>query len=188
MVCCDLHNQEVDMELVEKLMKLNILYIREMERRGIIKVKNMGQLTEPLGVHSQNLTVLKATNYLKNKIDKNSNIVYLKDEINKLQEQICNSKIKDYKFWNGNFNEEENKLDDSVIKRLFFMETGFVGTTQAQEYTGITVSAIKQACQREKLLNTKKLGKTWLVHLPEVRAYWNVPDKDEKSLYKDWKY
>ncbi len=176
------------MKLVEKLMKLNILYIREMERRRIIKIKNMGQLTEPLGIHSQNLTILKATNYLKNKIDKGSNIKYLKDEISKLQEQILNSKIKDYKFWNGNLNEEENKLDDLVIKRLFFMETGFVGITQAEEYTGITGSAIKQACQQERLLNTKKLGKSWLVHLPEIRAYWNVPDKDEKSLSKDWEY
>lgn len=176
------------MELVEKLMKLNILYIREMERRGLIKIKNMGQLTESLGVHSQNLTVLKATNHLKNKIDKDSNIGYLKDEISKLQEEINNSTIKDYRFWNGNFNKEENKLDDLVMKRLFFMETGFVGIKQAEEYTGITESAIKQACQQERLLNTKKLGKSWLVHLPELRVYWNVPDIDEKNLYKDWEY
>lgn len=176
------------MELVEKLMKLNILYVREMERRGIIKIKNMGQLTESLGIHSQEPTVLKSVNYLRNKIDKNSNIIYLKEEINKLQEEINNSPIKDYKFWNGDFNKEENKLDILVIRRLFFMETNFVGIKQAAEYTGVTESAIKQACQQERLLNTKKLGKNWLVHLPEVRAYWNIPDIDEKYLYKDWEY
>lgn len=176
------------MELVERLMKLNILYIREMERRGIIKIKNMGQLTEPLGVHSQNLTIVKATNYLKNKIDKDSNIAYLKDEISELQEEINNSSIKNYKFWNGKFSKEENKLDNLVMKRLFFMETSFAGIKQAEEYTGVTESTIKQACQQERLLNTKKLGKSWLVHLPEVRAYWNIPDVDEKHLYKDWEY
>lgn len=30
--------------------------------------------------------------------------------------------------------------------------------------------------QQECLLNTKKIGKTWLVSGPECRAYWNIPD------------
>lgn len=177
------------MELVERLMKLNILYVREMERRGIIKLKNMGQLTEPIGVHMQSLTTIKATNYLKIKIDRDSNIQYLKDEIAKLKEEIENSKIRNYKFWNGeNLTEEEDKMDDLAMKRLFYMETNFVGIKQAEEFTGITEYALKQACQQERLLNIKKLGRTWLVHLPEVRAYWNISDTDKNHLYKDWEY
>lgn len=176
------------MELIEKLIKLNILYVREMERRKIIKLKNMGQLTDSLGTHSENLTVSKSVQYLKDRIDINSNIPYLKEEILKLKEEINNSKIKDYKFWNGTKTKEEKELEDLVFKRLFFMETCFVGAIQAAECTGIPASTIKQACQQQRLLNTKKIGKTWIVHLPEVRTYWNVPDMDEKYLYKDWEY
>ena len=52
----------------------------------------------------------------------------------------------------------------------------------------VTETAIKQACQQERLLNTKKVGKTWMVHIPECRAYWNIPDVEEKHLYKDYIY
>lgn len=175
------------MELIEKLIKLDMLYIREMARRGIIKLRNMGQLTEPLGVHSQSLTVGKATKYLSIKINRDSDITYLKEEIGKLEKEIEESSIKECKFWNGSATEEEKKLDTLAMKRLFFMDTCLVSIKEAAEETGLTETAIKQACQQERLLNTKKIGKTWLVHMYEVRQYWNI-STDKEGLYKGWEY
>ena len=42
--------------------------------------------------------------------------------------------------------------------------------------------------QQERLLNTEKIGRDWRVHLPECRAYWNIPYTDEKDIYYDLKY
>lgn len=52
----------------------------------------------------------------------------------------------------------------------------------------VTESAVKQACQQERLLNTKKIGKTWIVNIEECRAYWNIPDTENSHLYNDWIY
>ena len=68
------------------------------------------------------------------------------------------------------------------------MENGFVGIKDIAKYLGLTESAVKQACQQNRLLNTRKIGKTWLVHIPECRAYWGIPDTDVTHLYKDWEY
>lgn len=176
------------MELIEKLMKLNILYIREMARNKYIKLQNMGQLTEPIGSHSPGITVLKAANCLKIKIERNSKIQYIKEEMEQLYTEIEKSDIKDCKFINNCITDKEKQLDDIATKRLFFMDTSFVGLKDAEEILGISESALKQACQQERLLNTKKLSRNWMVHIPECRAYWNIPDMNEKNLYKNWEY
>ena len=75
-----------------------------------------------------------------------------------------------------------------MLKRKFFMINEMVGIKELCSILGLTESAVKQACQQERLLNTKKIGKNWMVHIPECRAYWNIPDEDEKHLYKDYIY
>ena len=125
---------------------------------------------------------------LKDNIIKNSSIEYLLLEIVKLHEEINLSPIKDYKFWRAGLNDAEEKLDTLAVNRLFYMDASYVTITTASEELGITESAIKQACQQERLLNTRKLGKTWLVHIPECRAYWNKPNCNENRLYKNFEY
>lgn len=76
------------------------------------------------------------------------------------------------------------------MKQQFFMTNCMV---QIKDLVGIldnkiTETAVKQACQQERLLNTQKIGKTWLVHIPECRAYWNIPEIEETHLYKDYIY
>ena len=56
------------------------------------------------------------------------------------------------------------------------------------ENLGLTESAVKQACQQQRILNTKKIGKSWIVHIPECRAYWNIQDTDNSHLYQNWEY
>ena len=81
---------------------------------------------------------------------------------------------------------KENIISQSAMQKLRNNE--MVGIKELCSILGLTESAVKQACQQERLLNTKKIGKNWMVHIPECRAYWNIPDEDEKHLYKDYIY
>lgn len=178
--------------LIKNLVKLQILCVRWVERhtsllckthRDIDRIITANKLTCTYGVAAENLyTNIK-------KYCSNSN--YLLEEILKLKDNINNSNIKDLRFGvepQKQFTEEEKELDTEMVKRKLFMLTEMVGIKEAAEILGLTETAIKQACQQERLLNTTKVGKSWLVHIPECRAYWNILDKDEKHLYKDYIY
>ena len=52
------------------------------------------------------------------------------------------------------------------------MISEMVGIKYIVENLGLSENAIKQACQQENLLNTQKVGKTWLIHISECRSYW----------------
>ena len=71
---------------------------------------------------------------------------------------------------------------------MFFMTNEMVSIRYIADNLGLTESAVKQACQQQRLMNTKKVGKTWMVHLPEFKNYWNIKDIEEDSLYKDFTY
>lgn len=175
------------MELIEKLVKLDTLYLKELDRRGVIKLKFHSQLWQPLTLKNPNCSVSTSAEYLKKQIDKNSKIDYLKEEIAKLQEEINNSPIKDLRFWTGkDFKDEERTLSHIALKRMLFMNSCLMSIKELHEETGLAESTIKQACQQERLLNTSKIGKTWLVHYPEACTYWDLPGL--KGLYKDWEY
>lgn len=176
------------MESIEKLIKLNILYIREMQREDILKIKSYAQYWDNLTNRNSNCTVSMAVQNLKDKIDRNSNIDYLKTEIASLRQEINNSNIKDLRFYNvENPTEQEIKFENLALKRVLYM-IDMIPISEAMEIIKQSQTAIKQACQQNRLLNTEKRSKTWFVHIGECKAYWNIEDKKENSLYNNWEY
>ena len=112
-------------------------------------------------------------------------------EVIKLKEEIENSNIKELRFGlepQKKFTELESELDMELTKYHLLYNSDTVEIKRVVELLDgkVTESAIKQACQQERLMNTKKVGNVWLVSLSECRNYWEIPDEDEKAL--KWEY
>lgn len=177
--------------LVKELVKLNILYIRWIERHTNYRYVTHRDLEKPLFKGTRTATYGEATENLKNDILKKCENEYIRNSILKLEESIKNSQISNLRFGvepKKRFSKLEQELDSFSMKRMFFMITSMAGIKYVAADLGLTESAIKQACQQERLLNTTKVGNNWMVHIPECRLYWNIPDEDEAHLYKDWEY
>ncbi|MFT8349242.1 hypothetical protein [Clostridium saccharoperbutylacetonicum] len=178
--------------LIKDIAKLQILCTKWVERHTSLKCKTFRDIERVITANKLTCTYGEAVENLYNNIKKycnNSN--YLVEEILKLKENMNNSDIKDLRFGvepQKKFSDFEKELDMEMIKRKFFMVTGIVSIKDAAEILGLTETAIKQACQQERLLNTSKIGKSWMVHIPECRSYWNLKDENEKHLYKDYVY
>ncbi|MBW6408782.1 hypothetical protein [Clostridium weizhouense] len=178
-------------EIIKQLVKLQILTMRWIERNTNLQCSTHRDMERILTSNKLTCTYLIAINNLKSTIIKYCNNDYLNKEVLQLEIAIKESTIKDLRFGlepQKKFTEEEKELDDYKLKRTFFMINEMVGIKYIVENLGLTESAVKQACQQERLLNTKKIGKNWMVHIPECRAYWNIPDIEENHLYKDCIY
>lgn len=181
-----------NIELVKRLVKLQILCIRYVERNTTLRIKTHRDMDRIL---MKNMFTCDYNNAIENlnKIIKRYCIKskYLVKECMSLKKDIQNSPIKNLRFGlepQRKFTEEEQELDTLLLKRRFFMINEMVSIKDISEMLCISESAVKQACQQERLLNTKKIGNSWMVHIPECRAYWNIPDTNEKNLYKDYIY
>lgn len=179
-------------EIVKELVKLQILCMRWVERNTTLKCKTHRDMEKILTNNKLTCTYGEAVENLKTNITKLcNNSPYLLEEIIKLENEVNNSDIKSLRFGvepQKKFTEEENELANYKLERTFFMINEMVGIKDAAEILGLTETAIKQACQQERLLNTTKVGKTWLVHLPECRFYWNIKDDNEDHLYYNYIY
>lgn len=180
-----------DKEIVKQLVKLQILTARWVERHTNLRCATHRDLERILTSNKLTCTYATAVNNLKLNIEKYCDSNYLYEEVIKLENIISTSDIKNLRFGiepQKKFTEEEKKLDDYKLQVLFFMLNEMVEIKYLAKKLDLTESAVKQACQQERLMNTRKVGNTWLVHIPECRAYWNIPDTEEKHLYKDWVY
>lgn len=182
-----------NIDIVRKMVKLQVLCVRYVERNTTLKCKTHRDMDRIIMGAKLTCTYREAAENLYNNIKKYCSNSALLEEILKLKESIDNSNIKDLRFGlepQKKFTDEEKELDTEMLKIKFFMINGMVGIKDIVEILGgvVTESAVKQACQQERLLNTTKIGKSWIVHIPECRAYWNIPDEDEKHLYKDYIY
>lgn len=181
-------------ELVAKLVKLQVLCLRYVERNTTLKCNTYRDMNRIIMKNKLTCTYEEATENLYENISKYcKNSDYLMKECLNLKDGIESSNIKTLRFGlepQKKFTKEEKEFDTELIKRQLFYINGMVGIKDIIDILGgvITESAVKQACQQERLLNTKKVGKTWLVNIQECRAYWNIPDEDESHLYKDWVY
>ena len=180
------------LDIIRLLVKLQILCVRYVERHTNLRCNTHKDMDRIIMNNKLTCTYGEAVENLYNNIIKyckeNS---YMTEEVLKLKDSINNSNIKELRFGlepQKKFTEEERHLDYEMLKRKFFMINEMVGIKELCSILGLTESAVKQACQQERLLNTKKIGKNWMVHIPECRAYWNIPDEDEKHLYKDYIY
>ncbi|MBS5926150.1 MAG: hypothetical protein ACLS2V_12635 [Clostridium paraputrificum] len=179
-------------DIISKLVKLQILTIRWVERNTGLVCATHRDIERVITSNKLTCTYLEAVDNLKFNIKKYCNTSsYLIEEVLKLEDMIKQSDIGNLRFGlepQKKFTEEEKELDSHKIKRTLFMLNEMVGIKYIVEKLGLTESAVKQACQQERLLNTKKVGNNWMVHIPECRSYWNIPDVEESNLYKDWVY
>lgn len=171
-----------NMEIVKKMAKLNILCARYSERHNIIRCKTWRDIDRLITGNKLTIKYKDAADVLYNNISKicGANEYLVKSAL-ELKVEIYNSDIKDLRLGlepQRKFTDEENKLDQELIRQKFFYNSEMLEIKEAVEILNgtVTESAIKQACQQERLLNTQKIGKTWLVSGPECRAYWNIPD------------
>ena len=84
------------------------------------------------------------------------------------------------------FTEIEKELDSLRTKYLLFYLNEMLSIGEASKILGLNINTIKKACQTERLLNTRKTGKTWLVHLPELKKEFKTEYNDD--LYKDFEF
>lgn len=179
-------------EIINKIVKLQILTIRYVERNTNLKCNTHRDMERVIMGNKLTCTYKEAVDNLYSNIKqfcKEND--YLMEEVLILKEEVENSSIKELRFGREpqkRFLDEENLLDSYMLKRTFFMINEMVGIKDAAEMLDLTESAIKQACQQERLLNTRKVGKSWMVHIPECRSYWNKPDTNEEHLYSNWIY
>lgn len=168
-------------EIVKELVKLQFLCIRWIERNNKLECKTQRDMERVLTGKKLTCTYLEAVRNLESYIMVYCNdSIFLMESILKLEGIIKESDIKDLRFGyepQKKFTEEEKELANYKLERSFFMLNEMVAIKYASEKLGITESAIKQACQQQRLLNTYKVGKTWVVHLPECKDYWNI-EKD----------
>lgn len=177
--------------LIKDLVKLQILCMRWVERNTSLKCNTHRDMDRIIMNEKLTCTYEEALENLKNNIKKYCKNDYLMESVLKLEDALKESDIVNLRFGlepQKKFSDLEKELDTELLKRKFFMINEMVGIKEAAEILGLTETAIKQACQQERLLNTKKIGKSWMVHIPECRAYWNIKDEDEKHLYQDYVY
>lgn len=176
--------------LVKELVKLQVLCSRWVERNTNLRCDSIGHLESILMGNKYTCTYLFAVESLKKNINKYCKNSYLEEKVSELENKISSSKIKNLRFGispQSKFTEEENTLNLYRVQRIMYMLNGMVEIKKVTEILGLTESQVKQACQQERLMNTRKVGKTWLVHIQECRAYWNIKD-NEDNLYSSWEY
>ncbi|KHD34375.1 hypothetical protein NL50_17470 [Clostridium acetobutylicum] len=177
-------------ELVYRMVKLQILCARWLERNTTLRFPTVADVDNILLAGRKYATYNDAIKHLKTKIDKYCKNEYLSKEIDKLDKEIESSAIKDFRFGlepKNKFSKIESDLDKHEMMSRLFMTTGMVGIKYIVENFELTESAVKQACQQERLLNTSKLGRNWMVHIPECVAYWGINYKMD-GVFEDFKY
>ena len=179
-------------ELVKQMVKLQVLTIRYVSRHTNLICKYRNDAERILTKNKLTCTYLQGVENLKENMMKYcKNNSYLMQSVLELQEKILNSDIKDLRFGYNpqkRFTTEESELNDYKERCFLYMITEDVNIYDAVEILGLNYKTILNAIQEEKLLNTYKNKHTWHVHLPECRALWDIPNADEKALYKDWIY
>lgn len=181
-----MENKELAKELVKELVKLQMLCIRYVERNTNLKCSTHRDIERVITSNKLSIEYKDAVINLKNNIEKYCKNEYLLKSVYELETNINNSELANLRFGRCKLTKIEEELDSLLINRRFLMLTSMVNIKYASDELGLTESAIKQACQQERLLNTQKIGKSWLVHIPECREYWNKPDVTEKN--EDWIY
>lgn len=166
-------------ELVEKLAELQMLSVRYVERHTTLRCTTLRDLDRIIFKNKFVATYINAVENLKDVIKaycKDSE--YLKVAVENLENNIKDSEIKDLKLGKENkqFTELEKELNTIFLVKQLKMQTGLYSIKEVAQKLNLNEETIKKAAQQEKLLNTKKVGKTWLVNYNEVKDYWNKGD------------
>jgi len=176
-------------KMVKELAKLQYLYIRWIERHKFKFdnfYKTYKEVNEELKKEDTTITTYKNTvEILKKLIKKNCENYYILGSIIKLEKKIKESEIANLRLGlnDGTFTSLEVTLDAILFISQLFMNMNMVEIKFVVENFGLAKNTIKRACQQERLLNTKRIENNWIVHIPEVKTYWNILDDDKNNLY-----
>lgn len=171
-------------KLVKEMVKLQVLCVRWIERNTKVELETYGDLDRIILEGKFTTTYKDGVKNLRKNIENLCKNEYLLEAVLKLEDDINNSEIADLRFGlepQRKFSDLEKELDMEMLKRKLFMLNKMVGIKYIVENLGLTESAVKQACQQERLLNTKKVGNNWEVHIPECINYWNLEEKQSSE-------
>lgn len=164
-------------DIVKRLVELQVYTMRWVERNTELRCFDSRGMERLITKNKLTCTYLYAAETLVETIKTYCKSDYLLEEAIKLLDIVKISDIREHRFGynpQNRFNEEEDRLDNiKTIKAIQMI--GYLNSIKdvAKELK-LPESRIKQACQQERLLNTKKVGKTWLVDKKECEKYWNL--------------
>lgn len=177
-------------DLVYRLVKLRHLFVLEVERNTDLVCKTYRDLDRIFMKQHLCISYGKAIENLIGCITRFYPTSMFKEEALSLKDDILNSPIRDLRFGlrpQRRFTEEELALDNYLLRCTLFLQCSMTEIKVIAEKLGLTVGQIKQACQQERLLNTKKVGGSWEVSINECRKYWNIPeDKTSPAYFREY--
>lgn len=178
-------------QLVRLLTKLQVLCARYVERHTALKCISYRDLDRIVTSNKLMCTYKEAIeNLYKNIIKHCKSSSYLMEEVLKLKEEFKKSEILNLRFGaepKSGFSIEEKELDFYRERCLFFYTGEMNSLKDTCKLLGLNEETVKKAAQEERILNTRKAGRGWQVHLRECMQYWNVTLKED-GPYKDWLY
>ena len=174
-------------EFVKTMVKVQVLSVRYVERHTNMMCVTQRDMNRFLMQNKLTCNYSFALETLETQIHKYCNdFKYIKDMLKTLKDNIETLELNELRLGlepQKKFTEEENDLEMLRIKYLLFYLNEMVSIGEAAEMMGLNINTIKKYCQTEKLLNTRKTGKTWLVHLPELKKEFET--EYNAVLYKD---
>lgn len=181
--------EEKEIELVKRLVELQTLCARTIERNTEYKFYTKKDVDSILTLGKESVTLKEASKNLSAVIDNYSpNSKDLVLDCIRLESSMRDSEIADSKIGSDpeyNFSEIENEIRTVMLEQYIYMNTGLVSIREASETLGLSEPMVKNACQQQQLLNTTKIGIAWVVHLPECIKKFKKGDLHHyKSFYK----
>jgi len=158
-------------EMVKELAYLQIMLVRWTERNTSKKFKTYREIDRLITGNRYTQTYGEGILQLEKGYASctNQSLIEL---VQKLKENILNSELKDVRFGlspHRPFSDEEHELTRLLLTTYLSLMSCLDTIGNVAEQLNISPETIKKAAQEERLLNTKKTGKTWEVELAEVR-------------------
>ena len=160
-------------DYITELTKYHIKYIRYMEKNKGEKFNTLDDLDRIFKHKNNYLSYPNAINKLAKKYDEVFMDSFQSKRIQYLAGIFSESSLSNCKI--GLINDKINSSSNSELqlyilrlKLLFDLTNCLVTINEASNKTSVNEGTIKHACQTNRLVNTKKIGKTWLVDLDEI--------------------
>lgn len=160
-------------DLVKEFARIHVLLFKTLSRNGVVYEDYLN--LDHIIVNEDKLKTYKNVMSYYKTINKNEDIDKMISSL-----ELIYKPIEDLRFniIDKNLNIREYRLNAIFYKEIVNIIRCDISIRIAAKLTGITETTIKQACQQERLLNTYKISKNWIVNLKEVQEYWNCKYKD----------
>lgn len=162
--------------LVEEIVELQFLFVRWMERNTNRKYRTHRDVDRVLMGSGLSTTYKRATERLMENVKALCRNNYLLKSAILLDEKVKESSIANLKFGLTYQTELEKELNRLLFVSKFYMINHMVDIKYIVSNLGLTEEEIIVACEQEKLLNTIRSGRSWIVYIPEVKKYWDIID------------